>query len=64
MTSTRNDFATTKFGTATSAWRGTLEPADLKRLRQLGHENGRLKKIVADRDLEIDVPSSIPRWVR
>ncbi len=39
-------------------WRkhyGTLEPADVKRLRQLEHENGRLKKMVADRDLEIDV---------
>ena len=40
------------------AWRkhfGTLEPADVKRLRQLEHENGRLKKMVADRDLELDV---------
>ena len=37
-------------------WRkhfGTLEPADIKRLRQLEHENGRLKKMVADRDLEL-----------
>ena len=36
-------------------WRkhfGTLEPADVKRLRQLEQENGRLKKMVADRDLE------------
>lgn len=39
-------------------WRkhfGTLEPADIKRLRQLEQENGRLKKMVADRDLELDV---------
>ena len=34
-------------------WRkhfGTLEPADVKRLRQLEQENGRLKKIVAARE--------------
>ena len=40
------------------SWRkhfGTLEPADVKCLRQLEQENGRLKKMVADRDLEIDV---------
>ena len=46
------------------AWRkhfGTLEPADVKRLRQLEHENGRLKKMVADRDLEIDVLKEITR---
>ena len=39
-------------------WRkhfGTLDPADIKRLRQLEGENGRLKKMVADRELEIDV---------
>ena len=45
-------------------WRkhyGTLEPADVKRLRQLEHENGRLKKLVADRDLEIDVLKEITR---
>ena len=39
------------------SWRkhfGTLEPADVKRLRQLEQENGRLKKMVAVRDLEID----------
>ena len=36
------------------AWRkhfGTLEPADVKRLRQLEQENGRLKKMVADRTI-------------
>ena len=45
-------------------WRkrfGTLEPADIKRLRQLELENGRLKKMVADRDLEIDVLKEITR---
>ena len=45
-------------------WRkdyGTLEPSDVKRLRQLEHENGRLKKMVADRDLEIDVLKEITR---
>ena len=40
---------------------GTLEPADIKRLRQLEQENGRLKKMVADRDLEIDVLKEITR---
>ena len=46
------------------AWRkrfGTLEAADVKRLRQLEQENGRLKKMVADRDLEIDVLKEITR---
>src|SRR4029453_33376 len=51
------------------AWRkrfGTSEPADVKRLRQLEQENGRLKKMVADRDLEIDVLKEITRkkWRR
>ena len=51
------------------SWRkhfGTLEPADVKRLRQLEQENGRLKKMVADRDLEIDVLKEITRkkWWR
>jgi putative transposase len=46
------------------AWRkhfGTLEPVDVKRLRQLEQENGRLKKMVADRELEIDVLKEITR---
>jgi transposase-like protein len=46
------------------AWRkrfGTLEPADVKRLRQLEQENGRLKKMVADRDLDIDILKEITR---
>jgi putative transposase len=40
------------------AWRkrfGQLEAADVRRLRQLEHENGRLKKLVAERDLEIEL---------
>jgi len=40
------------------AWRkrfGGLEPADIKRLRQLEQENAKLKKLLAERDLEIDV---------
>ena len=46
------------------AWRkhfGSLEPTDVKRLRQLEQENGRLKKMVADRDLDIDVLKEITR---
>ena len=48
------------------AWRkhfGSLEPTDIKRLRQLEQENGRLKKMVADRDLEIDVLKEITRKI-
>ena len=39
-------------------WRkrfGQLEAADVKRLRQLELENGKLKKLVAERDLEIEL---------
>ena len=46
------------------AWRkhfGTLEPADVKRLLQLEHENGRLKKLVADLTLDIDVLKEVSR---
>jgi transposase-like protein len=46
------------------AWRkhfGSLEAADVKRLRQLEQENQRLKKMVADRDLELDVLKEITR---
>jgi putative transposase len=45
-------------------WRkqfGQLEPTDVKRLRQLEQENGRLKKLVAERDLEIEVMKEITR---
>lgn len=43
-------------------WRkrfGGLEAADVKRLRELERENARLKKLVAERDLEIDVLKEI-----
>jgi len=43
-------------------WRkhfGSLESADVKRLRHLEQENGRLKKLVADRDLELEVLKEI-----
>ena len=46
------------------AWRkryGQLESADVKRLRQLEQENAKLKKLVAERDLEIDVMKEISR---
>jgi len=39
-------------------WRkrfGKLEAIDVKRLRQLEQENAKLKKLVAERDLEIEV---------
>ena len=45
-------------------WRkhfGSLEPADVTRLRQLEQENGRLKRLVADRDLELQVLKEISR---
>ena len=38
---------------------GKLEAVDVKRLRQLEHENARLKKLVAERDLEIEVMKEI-----
>ena len=46
------------------AWRkrfGTLEAVDVKRLRQLEQENGKLKKLLAERDLEIDVMKEVSR---
>ena len=46
------------------AWRkrfGTLEAVDVKRLRQLEQENAKLKKLVAERDLEIDVMKEVAR---
>lgn len=33
---------------------GQMEVPDVRRLRELEKENGRLKRIVAERDLEID----------
>lgn len=38
---------------------GVLQPHDVKRLKKLGHENARLKKILAERDLEIEVMKEI-----
>ena len=49
---------------ATYPWRhrfGELEPTDVRRLRQLGDENAELKKLVAERDLEIDTMKEINR---
>ena len=46
------------------AWRkrfGVLEPVDVKRLRQLEQENLKLKKLVAERDLEIEVMREVAR---
>ncbi len=46
------------------AWRKhfvTLEPVDVKRLCQLEQENGRLKKLVADLTLDIDVLKEVSR---
>ena len=45
-------------------WRkqfGGMEISDAKRLRELEHENQQLKKLVAERDLEIDVMKEINR---
>ncbi len=46
------------------AWRrrfGNLEAVDVKRLRHLEQENAKLKKLVAERDLEIDVMKEVAR---
>jgi transposase-like protein len=46
------------------SWRkryGTLEVADVRRLRELETENARLKKMIAERDLEIDVMKEISK---
>lgn len=43
-------------------WRkrfGQLEAADVKQLRNLQQENSRLKKLLAERDLEIEVMKEI-----
>ncbi len=45
-------------------WRrhfGQLAPADVKRLRALEAENAKLKKLLAERDLDIDVLKEINR---
>lgn len=44
------------------AWRkrfGQLEAVDVKRLRHIETENARLKKLLAERDLEIEVMKEI-----
>ena len=44
------------------AWRkrfGTMDVPDAKRLKALETENGRLKRLVAERDLEIEVMKEI-----
>ena len=46
------------------AWRkhfGGLEPADVKRLKALELENAKLKKLLAERDLDIDLLKDINR---
>jgi putative transposase len=48
---------------------GSFQPDDVRRLKQLEQENARLKKLVAERDLEIEVmkaalcygPPALPR---
>jgi putative transposase len=49
---------------ASYTWRkrfGELQPADIKRLRALESENAKLKKLVAERDLEIETMKEINR---
>ena len=44
------------------AWRkhfGQMEAADVKRLKALELENGRLKKLLAERDLDIEILKEI-----
>ena len=46
------------------AWRqhfAGLEPSDVKRLRALEAENAKLKKLLAERDLEIDAMRQVNR---
>jgi hypothetical protein len=48
-------------------WRkrfGQLEALDVRRLRQLEQENARLKKLVAERNLELEVMKeiSVQKW--
>ena len=38
-----------------------MKADDTKRLRELERENARLKRIVADKELEIDAPKEIAR---
>jgi putative transposase len=46
------------------AWRkhfGAMQPADVKRLKSLELENAKLKRLLAERDLEIDVMREVNR---
>ena len=46
------------------AWRkhfSGMEPSDVKRLKALETENAKLKKLLAERDLEIDLMSEVNR---
>jgi len=46
------------------AWRkqfGQLEPTDVRALKALSAENAKLKKLLAERDLEIEVMKEINR---
>lgn len=46
------------------AWRkkyGELEVTDVRRMKRLEQENARLKKLVAERDLEIEVMKEVNR---
>jgi len=46
------------------AWRqhfGGLQPSDVKRLQALEAENAKLKKLLAERDLDIDVLKEVNR---
>ena len=46
------------------SWRkryGALDVADVRRLRELEAENARLKKMLAERDLEIDVMKEVAK---
>jgi putative transposase len=46
------------------AWRkhfGSLSPADVKRLKTLEAENAKLKKLLAERDLDLEVLKEINR---
>ena len=38
---------------------GSFQPDDVRRLKQLEAENGKLKKLLAERDLEIEVMKEI-----
>lgn len=46
------------------AWRkhfGTLDKQDVRRMKTIEAENARLKKLLAERDLELDVMKEIAR---